>query len=227
MSSSRGTGQRRSGVQVVYEELHARITRGEIQPGTRLYEPKLARSLEVSRTPLREALRMLSAEGLVEQQPTGGSIVAPLDLDQATELYEVRAVLEGLVARQAAERITDRQVDDLTRQVELMERLVDLEREVLRLGKDFHASLEDIAQNHHCSTLLHQLRGHINRYRALSTHKTGRTHAAVAEHRHILQTLLSRSPEEAETAMRSHVLSGAKTLYQALEREPSPVRRRS
>ena len=212
------SGQRRSGAQVVYEELRGRITRGEITPGTRLFEPELARSLAVSRTPLREALRLLIAEGLVEERATGGAIVAPLDTAQAGELYEVRAVLEGLLAQQAVHRVTETDLEQLTGQVELMERLVDLEQEVLRLGKDFHATIETIAQNQYCSSLLQQLRGHINRYRALSTHEAGRTQTAVAEHREILEALESRSPEDAEKAMRTHVLSGARTLNKALER---------
>lgn len=92
---TRVPARRVSGAQVVYTTLHDQIASLQLPPGTRLHETELAASHDVSRTPLREALRMLLADGLVQQLPTGGMVVAPLDPEQMRDLYEVRAALEG------------------------------------------------------------------------------------------------------------------------------------
>lgn len=97
--------RRASGGQLVYTELRRRILDLELQPGQRLYEPQLSAELQVSRTPLREALRLLLAEDLLDQLPTGGMVVRPLSATEIEELYSVRAVLEGLMTGEAAARL--------------------------------------------------------------------------------------------------------------------------
>ena len=105
--------RRRSGAHVVSDVLRERIVSGQLEPGVRLFEPELARTLNVSRTPVREALRTLTAEGLLSQLPTGGVAVAALDVDQLEDVYQVRAALEGLIARQACERMTPQALQEL------------------------------------------------------------------------------------------------------------------
>lgn len=92
---------------VVYEEIRQQILRGELLPGTRLVEDRLAADLGVSRNPVREALRVLAAEGFVELLPRRGAAVARLDADEAEELFDVRMALESLAARLAARRADD------------------------------------------------------------------------------------------------------------------------
>ena len=111
--------RRASGGQLVYTELRRRILELELEPGQRLYEPELAAELQVSRTPLREALRLLLAEDLLDQLPTGGMVVRPLSTEDIEELYGVRAALEGLMAAEAARRVTDA---DARRLADLVER---------------------------------------------------------------------------------------------------------
>ncbi|WP_454044699.1 GntR family transcriptional regulator, partial [Cellulosimicrobium sp. Marseille-Q8652] len=96
--------RRQSGARAVYDLLRTRIIDGTLAPGARLTEPVLSAQLGVSRTPVREALRLLQAEALVVELPTGGVRVAALDLADARRVYEVRARLEGLLARDACER---------------------------------------------------------------------------------------------------------------------------
>src|SRR5687768_7582461 len=98
---------RTSGAHFVYVELKRQILDLELNPGERLYEPGLSKALNVSRTPLREAVRRLIAENLLEQQPTGGVVVPKLDPREVVELYDVRASLEGLMAAAACERATE------------------------------------------------------------------------------------------------------------------------
>ena len=99
---------RASGGEVVYAELKQRILNLEIAPGQRLKESELAEELRVSRTPLREAIKLLLAEDLLEQLPTGGVVVPNLAVRDIDELYTCRAALEGIMAAEAARQATDR-----------------------------------------------------------------------------------------------------------------------
>lgn len=212
--------RRASGADAVYRALTDRIVSGELAPGARLYEPELATALAVSRTPVREALRMLAAEGLVVPLPTGGHTVAAMDADDVAQLYGVRAVLEGLTAREACARLTDADRDRLADLVVRMERMAEYEDEVLRLGKQFHAVIEEIAGNDRCAALIRMMRTHIDRYRALATHQRGRPVAAIKEHRKVLEALLTGDPDTAERTMRTHVLAGAEVAIRAAKALP-------
>jgi DNA-binding GntR family transcriptional regulator len=207
--------RRQSGAHAAYELLRARIISGEISPGTRLTEPELASALGVSRTPVREALRLLIAEGLVDQLPNGGSRVTPLNPADIRRVYDVRARLEGLMARDACVRMTPAHLDDLARLIDLMERLRGEETEVLRLGREFHGRIAEIADNPWCEQLLRQIRGHVDRYRSLSTREPGRPDRAVAEHKAIFEALSAGDPERAEQAMRQHVEQSATSALHA------------
>lgn len=200
-------GRRVSGAHVVYETLRERIGSLELAPGTRLHEVELASSLAVSRTPLREALHMLLAEGLVHQLPTGGVVVAPLDPAQMRDLYVVRAALEGVVAREACARASDEELRELAATVDQMSRLLDYPAEMLRLGQAFHARLLGVAGNRYCEQLLRQLRGHLNRYQSVTATIEPRRHEAYAEHRRILEAVQQRDGDEAEQLMRAHVMA--------------------
>lgn len=199
--------RRVSGAQVVYEALRSRISSHDLAPGQRLHETELAASLSVSRTPLREALRMLLAEGLVHQLPTGGMVVAPLDADDVRELYVVRAALEGVVAREACGRLTRDQEQELGRLLDQMRLLVGYQQEVHRLGNLFHSTLLAASGNRWAEKLLEQLRGHLSRYQALSTRGEGRRHDAVEEHHQIFEALRRKEPDECERLMRAHVMA--------------------
>jgi DNA-binding GntR family transcriptional regulator len=201
------TGGRVSGAHVVYAALRDRITGHDLAPGTRLNETELAASLSVSRTPLREALRMLLAEGLVHQLPTGGMVVAPLDAEDMRELYVVRAALEGVVAREACARLTEADFAELDALIDQMGRLLDYPAEMLRLGQRFHARLLAAAGNRRAEQLLRQLRGHIDRYQAITATIDPRRHDAYREHQAILKELRARDADAAEARMRAHVLA--------------------
>ena len=202
-----GDGSRRvSGSQVVYDTLRRRISSQELAPGQRLGEAELAASLSVSRTPLREAMRMLLAEGLVQQLPTGGMIVAPLDPQDMRELYVVRAALEGVVAREACAHLTADDEAELEKLLDQMQLLVEYPQEVHRLGNLFHQRLLAASGNRRAEQLLDQLRGHLMRYQALSTRSEPRRHDAVAEHRAVYDALRRKDADEAERLMRDHVM---------------------
>src|ERR1700682_6084269 len=108
----------------LYEALRQRIVEGEFAPGQRLRSDALATMLKVSRTPVREALRKLEAEGLIGHSPRGALIVNQLSEDDLTEIFQIREALEGLAARLAADNATPSEITELQALIEDMQSAV-------------------------------------------------------------------------------------------------------
>lgn len=215
--------RRQSGARAVYDLLRQRIIDGTLAADARLTEPVISAQLGVSRTPVREALRLLQAEALVVEQPTGGVRVAPLAVTDLHRVYDVRARLEGLLARDACERARPADVARLSRLVDLMDAVRDHEDEVLRIGAKFHGEIATLADNRWCSELLRQIRGHVDRYRSLSARERVGTTDHVDEHREVASAIASGDPDAAERAMREHIeRSGAMAAKALGAQESSP-----
>jgi DNA-binding GntR family transcriptional regulator len=198
---------RYSGAHAVYTELKRRIMSLELAPGERLYEPALAESLEVSRTPLREAIRRLTAENLLEQQPTGGVVVPRLDPREIAELYDVRASLEGLMAREATRRATK---DDLAALEDILSRnaaLVGFAEDAMDVGKRLHDAIARIADNRWAIRLHDQIADQMVRYRVVTNSTQQRRDTALQEHRDIYAAVVSGDAERAAIVAFEHVLS--------------------
>jgi len=213
--------RRVSGGQVVYAELKRRILTLDLRPGQRLFEPELAQQLAVSRTPLREALRLLLAEDLLEQLPTGGMVVRTLSAEEIDELYTVRAALEGLMAAEATERMTDSAGLELTKLVVRNELLVEFAEDAMNAGHEFHLKIAEIA-DHGWATRLHaQVDSQMARYRAFTNQSQLRRSAALEEHRGILDALVTGDADRACALAQAHVLSARDTALNAIgERLP-------
>ncbi|GAA1402808.1 MULTISPECIES: GntR family transcriptional regulator [Oerskovia] len=214
--------RRQSGARAVYDLLRQRIIDGTLAADARLTEPVLSAQLGVSRTPVREALRLLQAEALVVEQPTGGVRVAPLAVTDLHRVYDVRARLEGLLARDACERARPADVERLSRLVDLMDAVRDHEDEVLRIGAQFHGEIAALADNRWCSELLRQIRGHVDRYRSLSARERVGTTDHVDEHREVASAIASGDPDAAERAMREHIERSGAMAAKALGEQENP-----
>lgn len=214
------------GTTPTYERLRALIVERELEPGAPLSAPELAEQLGVSRTPVREALATLALEGLAVRSGTNRTLVAPVSVDELGHVFDIRARLEGLIAADAARRATETDVEALTRLVRLMELLREDHAEVVRYGADFHDELQRISGNDLAESLLRIVRGHVDRYRALTSKTPGRASDAVDEHRAVLEAVVARDPEAAERVMLAHILS-AKDVALALmldaERDEEPA----
>lgn len=214
--------RRVSGGQLVYTELRRRILDLELAPGQRLYEPELAATLQVSRTPLREALRLLLAEDLVDQLPTGGMVVRPLTTSDIEELYGVRAALEGLMTAEAARRLTDADAAGLTELVERNARMVGHAEDAMRAGHDFHLRIAEVAGHGWARRLHAQVDGHLSRYRVYTNESQERRLAALEEHRGILEALVARDPDEARRRAETHVLTARDVALAAIGTRLNP-----
>lgn len=213
--STFANARRHSGAQVVHDELLARIQDLSLEPGRRLYEPELAASLGVSRTPLREALRLLLAEDLLEQLPTGGMVVRRLSARDAEELYAVRARLEGLVASAAADLVTPDDAERLHALIERNAALAGLPDGAMEAGHQIHLELERIADHSWASRTLAQVETQLARYRRLSNASASRRSAALTEHRAIVAAVAAGDATTAGRLAEEHVLAArAVTLSQ-------------
>lgn len=211
---------------LAYKRLREAILVGDLRPGQRLIEEHVAGSLEISRTPLREAIQMLEKEGLLRRLPQGGVQVREASVDEIRELNAVRVALECLAVEAVCRRVRSGSLatDELHRLVDLDVVFIRAERAherndvaaMLELGYEFHRTLHELAENRFAAGLLEQTIGRMERYRALVP--PVRNLAAVEEHRAITAAILDGDAATAVQLMRRH-LESAGDLYQDAVRD--------
>lgn len=191
----------------VYAELKHEIHLGTIEAGERLVERSIAESKNVSRTPVREALRRLRAEGLTEYAPRRGFVVVALSSKDIDEIFVLRETLEGLAAREAAARMDPASFQELRGMLPPMERAAadgNVE-EMRRLNQRYHQRIIEQTGMVHLLELVTELGDRIEYYRRKSLSLQGRPNHTVEEHRLILHSLGLNDPDLAEAAMRLHI----------------------
>lgn len=191
----------------IYEMLLDSIVSFEMPPGTRVLEEELAERFDVSRTPLREALHHLEQDGLVVRLPKRGLAVAPISVEEAKELMMIRSYVEGLAIRLTTERLTEAQVNYLK---ELKERFSVVEAaqspdEMKKLGRLFHTFVSSNCGNRFCQSYISKSQPIVTRYKNIGVTRAGRRLESLHEHLHMIDCLIERDAEEAETSMRKHI----------------------
>jgi DNA-binding GntR family transcriptional regulator len=187
------------------------IDGGEFPPGARLIETELAERLGVSRTPVRQALGRLEAQGIVARDARGGLSVAALDYDQLGELYAVREMAESLAARLAARHASPTEIDLLKELIETDRAHLGDPTALARGNKAFHLQLHRASHNRY----LIQTLQNIGRASALVTGTTltipGRGPESIEEHAEIVEAIAARDEDRAEAAARRHVVNALRT----------------
>jgi DNA-binding GntR family transcriptional regulator len=189
----------------VYQQLHERIVNGELAPGTRLTENNLATTFGISRTPVREALRRLEQDGLVERAARGMR-VKRRSPQEVLEVYEVRIILEEAAARAAAQNGTEL---DLARLQQVHQVLVsstpdDLDR-LMTGNRRFHEQVWSMSHNAALIDLLNRVNALIQSYRGTTQIHQDRWTTALDEHTELLRAIESRDPARAGEAARRHM----------------------
>ncbi len=203
------------------EEVARRIRRmiweGVLRKGDRIIENDLSETLGVSRTPLREALRSLTAEGLVEIRPHRGAYVAEPSMDQIQDMFEVMSFLEGLCARIATEKASDSQIRELEKLHERLERhhLAGQPEKYLEVNEKFHSLLQDLVGNQALNDVINGLRKKILLYRYRQLYQPYRFEASMSEHRELMEAIRERRPADAERLMRTHLTNQCEALKNA------------
>lgn len=191
----------------VYRHLLDEIRAGRLLPGARLRETEIAQRLGLSRTPVREGIRLLEADNMVTHLPRLGATIRQLDHAEVMELYEMRSVLEGTAARLAAQHASELELHELEAlNAEFATTSGNPERGS-EINRRFHAILKAAARNRFLTRSLNGLQNTLLILGTSNLVEAGRVVEAAAEHGEILAAMRARQPEVAEAAMRRHLLN--------------------
>lgn len=210
----------------VIAEMRRRIISGELSAGVNLSELALAEDFGVSRTPVREALKQLQTEGLVEIRPRVGTFVTAPSRREITELFEMKELLEGAAARLLAHRGNVPELDLLRDNLEQADAAVarDDRARYAQLVGEFHDLLIRGADNTkleaHYRTLMNQLA--YSRLVNTSLSQPGRALQSDQEHHRVLELVVSKDGDSAERVMREHVRASRRALLAGLDAPPGP-----
>lgn len=192
----------------VAEQLRQRIFQHELEPGSWIDELKLAEEYGISRTPLREALKVLAAEGLVTMKVRRGAYVTEVSSKDITDVYHLLSLLEADAAQVVAQKASDAQLAQLCATHEELKRQAHDAERFFALNESFHMQLLDIADNRWRHQVVTDLRKVMKLNRHKSLFKRGRIEDSLTEHEAIIQALLRRDGPAAAEAMRRHFRYG-------------------
>jgi DNA-binding GntR family transcriptional regulator len=201
----------------IVARLRDAIIAGDLAAKTRLMEPEVARKLGVSRTPLREAIRQLEVEGFLTTVPRVGTFVSEVSDRDVEDTYAIRAVLEGLAARQAAENPDPAKAAALQAiQAELAQKTADYRVYHEAAGR-FHDVIFTLSRNQRLQAMYQSLSYQVTRFRSLSLAVEKRPEVSLREHRRIVAAILSGRGGEAERLMRAHIEGARAVLRQRVK----------
>lgn len=193
--------------EIVYEGLRKSIISGIIPVGERINEKKLADELKISRTPMREAIKRMQYEGLLEYTPKVGSVVKRVTPDDVEEIYQLRLALETLAFTSAMNSLTE---DDFIKLDALVQKTLEASKrsdypEVIRLSKDFNQKIYDAAKMPRLSGLLNHLVDYLTRFRTISMTNAERGPKAIMEHQILLDGIRHHDVEKIRQTLEKHL----------------------
>jgi DNA-binding GntR family transcriptional regulator len=202
-----GLGEQQTLVEKLTAAIQAEILEGRLRPGDRLEELVLSRKYDVSRTPIREALRQLASARLVEIRPRMGAVVASPTAGEVIDLFELVAELEGMAARLATERLKESDLPAIKEAHALCQMAARGQDAALyySVNRKFHHAIHCAAKNLVLLEEIEALDKRLSPYRRFITFRAGRTQTALREHDKILHAIQQRDPTRAGVSMRDHV----------------------
>ncbi len=193
---------------LVYLELKHKILTGEIVSQTRLMEIDLSEKMNVSRTPIREAIKRLADDGLVKVEPRRGAYVANISIKDMLDVFEVREDMEGFVAKLAAQRITDAEKDELKAIAAEYEKAIEVaddKERIIELDEKFHNFIVKCSGNETLSELVHYVQELSLRFRYLYYDDSSLYESTAEQHNRIMEAINSGREEEARFEADAHV----------------------
>jgi DNA-binding GntR family transcriptional regulator len=214
---------RKSLGQHVFENLKQAIIRGEVAPGDRLVESRLADALDISRTPVREAIHKLEREGLLRRLPKGGFAVMNFSREDIEETFGIRCVLESYAARLAAQNYSEEELLPLEEKLREFQRLLDKGRldELPRINTEFHNILYALSRSPKLIKMINDLRDQIYRFRRILLEKDKWAEASNNDHQKMLEAIRERNVNRVEKVVKQHIARGRRIVLNALEQRIS------
>ena len=206
---------------VVFQTLREAILKGDLKPGERLMELQLASKLGVSRTPIREAIRMLQQEGLAVTVPRRGAEVAKMTEKDMEDVLLIREALEILAVQLACDNITKEQIILLEEKVSEFEQVIQTGdiKSIAQTDIDFHDIIYNAASNPRLMSMLNNLREQIYRYRVEYLKDEKNYPHLIEEHRQIIEGLKHRKKDYVAEMMKNHMLNQANEVRNIIRRQ--------
>ena len=203
-----------------YDIIKNMIILREIEPGKKINEEHIAKEIQVSRTPIREALCRLENEGIVKIIPRRGAFVSDLTETNVQEILLIREVLEGLVVRLAVENMDEKTLDKLRKVLEKVSTLPEEDRDLINYTQsevDFHALLLSASNNQMLKNMMEIVNAHLQIIRLRTVVIPERAQKTVKEHQQILRAIENGDAASAEELMRKHVRSVREVALRNIE----------
>lgn len=191
----------------VYDTLKQMIIDGVIKPGERIIETEYSNKFQISRTPIREAIRMLELEGLVESQTTGGVIVKTLTRKEISEIYKIRIALESLIIEEIIKKINNQDIKKLEKVLKNTKKAFEVKdiEKVFSLFTEFNQILYDIASLPKVTGMINNINLYLKRFRKLSIDNPSRKEEAFEDHVQILEAIKNKELSTAISINRMHL----------------------
>lgn len=191
----------------VYDTLKQIIIDGVIKPGERIIETEYSNKFQISRTPIREAIRMLELEGLVESQTTGGVIVKTLTREEISEIYKIRIALESLIIEEIIKKINNQDIKKLEKVLKNTKKAFEVKdiEKVFSLFTEFNQILYDIASLPKVTGMINNINLYLKRFRKLSIDNPSRKEEAFEDHVQILEAIKNKELSTAISINRMHL----------------------
>lgn len=193
--------------EIVYECLRENIIKGVIPVGERIVEKVFADRLNISRTPVRDALRRLEMEELVKSIPGKGIVVKKITVEEVIEIYKIRANLEVLAAEEAMENITPEEIKKIQDLLDLTEEMNNQGnvKEVVRLFAEFNAQIYEASRMKRLVTMISKLSEYLKRFRDISMSENKRREKGLKEHREILNAIVEKNHRDIDEIIKRHL----------------------
>lgn len=192
---------------MIFEKIREDILIGKYTSGEKIVEAKLADEFGVSRTPVREALKQLELDGLVDNIPNRGVIVKGISNQDVEDIYTIRIAIEGIAVKWAIERMAESDLQKMKEIFELMEFYTfknDLDK-IAELNTKFHETIYNATQSRYLEHVLRDFQYFMKTTRYKSLRSPGRMESTLEEHREILEAFIERDPDRAANAILKHV----------------------
>ncbi|MEE9610021.1 MAG: GntR family transcriptional regulator [Desulfatiglandales bacterium] len=212
--------ERKSLGQHVFENLKQAIIRGEVSPGKRLVESRIADALGISRTPVREAIHKLEREGLLEKLPRGGFSVMGFSREDIEETFGIRSVLESYAARLAAIKHRKEELNPLEEKINEYQTCLDLGHleELPKINTEFHDLLYALSRSPKLIKMINDLKDQIYRFRQILLNVEGMARISNEDHLQMLKAIKEKDAARVERLVREHILRGQGIVLKELKR---------
>jgi DNA-binding GntR family transcriptional regulator len=214
-----GIRQRKSLGQHVFENLKQAVIKGKIVPGSRLIESRLADTLGISRTPVREAIHKLEREGYLKKLPRGGFVVLGFSKEDIEETFGIRSILESYAARLAAINHEEKALRPLEDKIKAYQKCLDKKDldSLLKINTEFHELLYDLSQSPRLVKMINDLKNQIYRYRKVILKNEKMARISNEDHKRMLEYIRRRDGEGVEKLVRDHLIRGQKAVLKQID----------